>query len=134
HTANVARVADATAMAAALQSALVALLGTNTATVAAGASAGDFVITLQSNLYLAWDSAAGVAGIGVKVGSTVTSGDIDSSSIKLNATWTATPNANAQSEIGIFSADQVPNVRVRIYTLGTAAVVVDESHNGTSVA
>ena len=92
-TADIARVADANAMAAALQSALQTLLGTHTATVAAGASAGDFVITLQSNLYLAWDSAAGVAGIGVKVGSTVTAGTIDASSIKLNAPWTATPNA-----------------------------------------
>ena len=124
------------ATAAAVQAALEALLGAGNVTVTGG---GTYTITLQGNLYLGWDSTFGVAGIGVDQGGPVVGGTIDAQTLKLNAPWSVTPNGpdpgmKAQFEIQLYSAVQVPNVRVKIFTKETPSVVVDETNGSTSVS
>ncbi len=123
--------------AAAVQSALAALLGAGNVSVTK--TGGSYTITLGGNLYLGWDSTFGVAGIGVDQGGPVVGGTIDDTTLKLNAPWDVTPNGpdpgqKAQFEIQLYSAVQVPNVRVKIFTQQTPAVVVDETNGSTTVS
>ena len=118
---------------AAIQAALVALLGQDAVTVTKTGT-DTYRVELGSNLYLGWDGSAGVAGIGVKVSGVVGAGTIDANTIKLNAPWSVIPEQYAQFEILLYSAVQVPNVRVKIFTTQTPAVVVDETHGSTTVS
>ena len=55
------------------------------------------------------------------------------SSLKLDKPWSVEPNiGGANFEISLFSAVQVPGVRVRIYSADLPEVVVDESEGSTT--
>jgi hypothetical protein len=60
---------------------------------------------------------------------------IDDTTIKLNAPWSVIPTGpKAQFEIDLFSSVSLPNVRVKIFTQQTPAVVVDETNGSTAVS
>ena len=122
---------DASTTAAQLQAAIAALAAVGAGNVTVTLVSGVFRIDLGANLYLSNDAHFATTGSATA--------DIDSASLKLNSPWSVTPNGpdpgqKAQFEITLYSSVQVPNVRVKIYTQGTPAVVVDETNNGTSVA
>ena len=121
---------DASTTAGALQAAIAALAAIGTGNVTVSKTGSTFTIDLGSNLYLSNDAHFTVSGSA--------SAGIDDGTLKLNAPWDVTPNGpdpgqKAQFEIELYSAVQVPNVRVRIFTKDTPAIVVDENSASTTV-